>query len=309
MKRRHTTRRWAGLDAHRPSPWREPKRCIFCGSSDPLTREHLFSNWTRRFVPRTTKDYTSVRATSYHDRTDFVLVKRQGDIRDSQIKCVCERVCNNGWMRKLENAARDIMIPLIKGEEVRLTPADQRILAGWAAMKAMVGEFADSDSVTTHHMQRRRMMRMQLPPNNTWGIWIGRFVWKDWPVRWLSVPFLLLPDRIVAKRSHRRATYYNSHATTHVIGELFIQIIRTPMPNFIRRWSFPLPQGVALFRIWPPAPFSIRWPGGPLDDFAADTVAAALRDFMARVEADRLSLGNNSSLDRPSSGRWLRYRS
>jgi hypothetical protein len=70
--------RWIGLDAHRPYPWKEPTKCIFCGVSGSLApggslaQEHLFSNWTRRFVPRSMKNYESLRATSHRDRTDFV---------------------------------------------------------------------------------------------------------------------------------------------------------------------------------------------------------------------------------------------
>jgi hypothetical protein len=84
-------RRWAGLDAHRPRPWKPTSKCIFCGvdaaqtPEGALTREHVYSNWTRRFVPRTMKNYRSLRATAHLDRTDFVLVKRPGDVRDWQV--------------------------------------------------------------------------------------------------------------------------------------------------------------------------------------------------------------------------------
>lgn len=281
--------RWPGLDAHRPSSWKEPSRCIFCGSPGPLTKEHVYSNWTRRIVPRTMKKYDSLRATSYHDRSDFIFVDRPGDIRDWQVRCVCGLMCNNGWMRQLDNVARPIMIPLVKGEEVRVTPDDQRIISAWASMKAMVAEYAESEFVTTHHMQRQRMMKVQLPPAKGWSVWIGRYVKVGGPNYWSAIPFLVLPDRRVAKRRHRRATYYNSHATTQIVGELLIHVMRCPMHRLIRRWTFRLSSGMALFRIWPPSSYSIRWPGGTIDDGAAYYIANAVKGYMERLEADRLA--------------------
>jgi hypothetical protein len=173
-------RRWAGLDAHRPLPWKQTSKCIFCGvhaaqtPEGALTREHVYSNWTRRFVPRTMKNYRSLRATAHPDRTDFVLVKRPGDVRDWQVPCVCA-ACNNGWMRQqIDNRARPIMIPLIKGQQLRLSPDQQRIVATWAAMKAMVAEYGESEAVTTHHAQRKYLMKNRLPPKKGWSVWIAR---------------------------------------------------------------------------------------------------------------------------------------
>lgn len=288
MALRGARTRWAGLDAHRPGPWREPTRCIFCGvegSETPegkLTQEHVYSDWTRRFVPRTMKKYRSLRAIQRPDHSSFMHVKQPGDIRDWQVRCVCA-CCNNGWMRKLDNLARPIMIPLIQGKKIRLHAQEQTVLAAWAAMKAMVAEYGNSEIVTTHHAQRQRMKRIQLPPEGRWGIWIGRYIRERWPSHWVSQHFLILPKDNPALGLDRKATYYNSHATTQVVGQLFIHIIRTPMPDFIHRWRFHIPCGTVLFRIWPPTGYSIAWPGGTMDDRVADHVADAAREFFMRV--------------------------
>lgn len=115
-------------------PFQEAIRCIFCGSPD-LNWEHVYSCWTHKFLPpRAMKKYLLAHVDSHINRSDRTLIKRQGDIRDWQIKCVCEP-CNNGWMRRIENQARPIMRPLIdatallKGETIQLTPHDQKIIA------------------------------------------------------------------------------------------------------------------------------------------------------------------------------------
>ena len=157
------------MNANRsPSRW-PPKKCVFCGSCEPLTDEHIYARWTRRFIPRTMKKYQQLIAVSYLDHTDYVLNKRPGDVRDWFVKCVCEKHCNNGWMRRLENLARPILIKLINGEKFRLLPRHQSIIAAWSTMTARVAEYGYSEYVTTHHMQRKYLMKTQLAPKTGWA--------------------------------------------------------------------------------------------------------------------------------------------
>jgi hypothetical protein len=89
--------------------------------------------------------------------------------------------------------------------------------------------------------------------------------------------------------SDRRATFYNSQVSTQIIGQLFIQVIRSPHPRLATLWRFSLPRGRAIYRIWPPTSYGIRWPTGTIDDASSDRIVGALKDFMARIEADRLA--------------------
>jgi len=65
--------------------------------------------------------------------------------------------------QQIDNRARPIMIPLIKGQQLRLSPDQQQIVATWAAMKAMVAEYGESEFVTTHHTQQKYSMTNRLP--------------------------------------------------------------------------------------------------------------------------------------------------
>jgi hypothetical protein len=84
-----------------------------------------------------------------------------------------------------------------------------------------------------------------------------------------------------------RLTYDSSRASPftdpQVVGQLFVQIIRSPARDFIGRWRFSTPDKGSLFRIWPPAGFSIRWPGRTMTDRDADYVTTALRDYLMRI--------------------------
>jgi hypothetical protein len=267
-------------------PFQEATRCIFCGSPD-LNWEHVYSRWTHTFLPpRTTKNYVVSHVDSHLDRSDRVLVKRLGDIRHWKIKCVCEQVCNNGWMRRIENQVRPILLPLIegtallKGETARLTPHDQKIIATWAVLKAMVTEFDLQGWVTTHHTQRKFLKQNLIPPDG-WVVWIGPYLRVKWIPHFMSLPFLYLsPKQELRRGSNIRATHFNSHITTLVIGKVFIQVIRSPARGFVDRWRFSLPHKDSLFRIWPPTGVSIVWPGRFMTDLDADRAAGAMYDFI-----------------------------
>ncbi len=261
--------------------------CIFCGAPG-VTKEHIFPRWSHKYMSkRPSGRAQSYQGTQYPDRHDSQIVKLPGQVRDWQLKVVCGGThlqCNSGWMNEVEKLAKPLLVPLIKGDRARVWPRDQAIIATWAVLKAMVAEFDGADRrVTTHHTQRKRMMRHKIPPQRGWGVWIGSYDRVRWVPEWASRPFLLLPEKIAAKRPSREATYFNSNSTTQVIGKLFIHILRTPMPDVIERWRFPLPDRGALFRIWPPAQSSIIWPSRALTDCDADVAASAFAEFVLRV--------------------------
>ncbi len=53
--------------------------------------------------------------------------------------------CNNGWMSRLESAAKPILTPMILGEPVTLSTADQQVVAAWATKTALVLEYSHRD--------------------------------------------------------------------------------------------------------------------------------------------------------------------
>jgi hypothetical protein len=191
-------------------------------------------------------------------------------------------------MRRIENKARRVMIPLITGQETRLSPANQQVVAMWAALKAMVAEYDVQGHVTTHHTQRKRMMNSQSISDTTWTVWIGNYVRKQWAISYFAHPFNHLSDKQLARSPNKVTTdHFNSNMSTQVIGQLFIEVIRSPARRFINGWRFSTPDKGSLYRIWPPAGFSITWPGRTMSDRDADYVATALRDFLGRIVEKR----------------------
>ena len=223
-----------------------------------------------------------------HD--DLRVVKMAGALRDWQIKCVCggtNASCNNGWMRqRIEEPAQPILEKLIHGERFRMSPQDQQRVAAWAVLKATIGEYDDGDHVTTHHMQRKYLMRNHLPPKQNWAVWIGHFERKSWRPEWISGALFGVAKPGPKTDLNKTPTHFNGHTTTQVIGKLFIQVIRLPIPGFVERWRFAMPDGGQLIRIWPQSLYSINWPGPAMTDREADLTSSAI-DRAGRREARR----------------------
>lgn len=263
-------------------------KCIFCGSPN-LTREHVFSRWTHKFLsPRKTGKALSYVGTSYVDRVVGEAIKLPGQVRDWKVRCVCggtHLTCNGGWMRAIEDRARPLLIPLIRGDDTRLTPKAQIAIATWSVLKAIVGEY-DSKTIThVHHTQRRYLMTHSLPPARGWGVWIGHFERRHFGPEWVSRPFLLVPENVALSRKNDAATYFNSNASTQIVGKLFIHVVHSPMTNFIPRLNFHPPGRGNLFRIWPASQTSIRWPAQALDDRDAAFVTDAIADLLLSIKS------------------------
>jgi hypothetical protein len=143
--------------------WRS-SRCIFCGRS-PLTKEHVWSRWTHRYIPHNPSQQTgrALVAVEYRDRTEFRRMRMPPDPRQWQVRAVCAR-CNNEWMSHLENQIKPILMPLFAGQQCRLEPEKQVQIATWITLKTMICEFDRLGKIVSHHTQRKRMMAKHLPP-------------------------------------------------------------------------------------------------------------------------------------------------
>jgi hypothetical protein len=181
-------------------------KCIFCGSPD-LTKEHIFPRWSHKYMaPRKRGRVISQVGTIYHDRDERRLVKLPGQVRDWRVKCVCggtHLTCNGGWMRRIEDMAKPILVPLIQGKQRHLSASDQIIVATWAVLKAMISEYHPTSQVSTHWTQRRLIETKGVPPTNGWSVWIGNYKRKHWRPEWLSFPFFVLSNKVLNRRGKR----------------------------------------------------------------------------------------------------------
>lgn len=263
-------------------------KCIFCGSKR-LSREHVFSKWMHRYMPPRGNKAATVRiVVDRKDRTDSVDgLRLNGPLRDWQVMCVCgnyKGCCNNEWMRDIEDLARPIMGRMLRGERVRLSEADQKIVATWAILKVMIVHHR-----FVHHMQRKQMKAKPGPPRR-WSVWIATYGGKTEDGHWLVRPLGLDPPGS-RKRRNRTGAVPNSHATTQIIKNLLIHVVKLPMDDFGISWKWRDHAGAPLrgtvLRIWPPAGQSIIWPQKALTAQEAMIVADGVDVATRRIAVEQ----------------------
>jgi hypothetical protein len=115
--------------------------CLACGSSSSkLSREHVFAAWLL--------DYLNARNIS------IGLFRRKGDgsteigrkeiaLNSFTLKRICEP-CNNGWMSRLEERAKPLVISLMTGKKKidSLESQERELLARWAGKTAIIESHA-----------------------------------------------------------------------------------------------------------------------------------------------------------------------
>ena len=153
---------------------KSPGRCIFC-TGFHLTKEHLFADWLREIFPRSESDTHTM---GVAEGTPWRIIQRQGHSGSKKIRTVCKR-CNSGWISAVDDAAKYVATPLIRGEPSVITPDMQRVLAGWFAKIAAVADSRNRRRSVVTQPQRTWIMDRQEPPKE-WEIWIAPYGGSDY---------------------------------------------------------------------------------------------------------------------------------
>jgi hypothetical protein len=106
-------------------------------------------------------------------------------------RCVCVP-CNNGWMSRLEYAAKPLLEPMILGRSQELQPDECGVVAAWAVKTALLLQAADKASVipAEHYREVRDSGDRRLPPPDV-QVWLGHVESKGAQITHLHVPIWL----------------------------------------------------------------------------------------------------------------------
>jgi hypothetical protein len=119
------------------------KLCIFCGRransgehvwSDGLS-PHLAPLWAAVHGDRS---FTKMQGPSTDNRE--VVRWIGGPLFTLKMPCVCQNMCNGGWMSRLETRVQPLLISLIEGTCVQISADDARFLASWICLKTIITE-------------------------------------------------------------------------------------------------------------------------------------------------------------------------
>lgn len=249
---------------------KQPGVCAFCGESG-VTKQHVWPDWLKKIVPREGESHwqylTSINL-SYPGtaivQPDFQ--QKRGPTGAMKIRNVCMQ-CNGGWMSKIEQDSKPIVTTLINLQEAQVDLPKQKLIAAWATLLSVMGEYTDlrTQSIPAEH---RYFLKNSLQPPVGWRIWIGSYQGSQWKQRYRHHGFQCFsPTCTPAKPG------FNTQFSTFVIGGLLLHIASTALPN--ADFNFSDPSAMGLNQIWPPqAAFS--WPSFPiLSDGEANEVADA----------------------------------
>jgi hypothetical protein len=177
----------------------QPRGCLFCGASGPLTDEHVYGKWLRKL------GYTGegVREIVRGDGSTPII--QSGGPFSKRLKIVC-RPCNNEWMSGMETGAEPWLTAMFnaRASSVMLDEAAQLTLARWAFKTAAVISRIDyGDPFSLAH--RREFRQADQPPRHA-QVRIGA----------ASIPVLPMGEQLAESRFEpRTATITGAgHAAT-----------------------------------------------------------------------------------------------
>lgn len=252
-----------------------PKRCIFC-DAEGMTHEHVWPEWLEVYVPKTLSSHTSLTGMLFKDNSTQSSIKSwSGDPRSRRVPVVCAR-CNGGWMSQVQTAVKNRLIPLLDGKVAFLRPYDQKILAAWATMCVMTGEYYSPEQAAIPFADREYLrLYRESPPG--WRIWIGRYVRGKWQGYWVHHSLPILAEEDIPQGDPNYVPPPNTQMTTFVVGQLYIHAFSSATTDITHRWQFAGVHGIAktvLAQIWPLQESFIAWPTEDIWDITADRLAS-----------------------------------
>jgi hypothetical protein len=245
--------------------------CRFCGSADTITVS-AWPEWATRLIAVQMAARYSLRAVE--NVKAQILEALPEDLREDfiasrKLQVACKR-CLHGWMSRLDAQVRPLLVPLVTGKELNLTPAAQRSLAAWIAKTIMIAEFASGDGVITPRVERETL-RVTMEPPKSWNIWVARSSGRNWVARYVRHTAGL------GATDTKKGIQKDTQSITLGMGRIIVHVMASNVPGM----KFELPSKADSFHFLWPARKAISWPPrGALDhDEAEDFSLAFNRDF------------------------------
>src|SRR3954451_1754272 len=116
------------------------RHCLFCGSTERLTREHVWPDWLADTLPPGDWWTAVRRGETLRAAIDAEPIRgpnHNGGRARLTLRKVCTR-CNEGWMSKLEHLAKPLVVGLLREPVLDTTPRSTATLDRWATKTAMV---------------------------------------------------------------------------------------------------------------------------------------------------------------------------
>lgn len=248
------------------------KICAFCGSSDSkITNEHVWPLWARELLGGGPSSVTGYRSKEEHFGSVQFCVKATDT--GLKVNAVCRVRCNSGWMAKLEDAARVVLAPIIRGDAfVTFNAEGRRLVALWGLKTAMVLELTSKDSLYFDQQDREALRALYEPPD--WlMVWVGRYSGAN-----MTSGFGVKLDYSASVGQERVG--FSALCSTITIGQLCVQVLSLRPPKSFVGATFKFNEGwgTRLHCIWPNTS-DVFWP--PADIIDGQSFTELLKRFVA----------------------------
>src|SRR5260370_7193543 len=79
-----------------------------------------------------------------------------------QARNVCKN-CNEGWMARLEDAAKLLLVGFIEGKQKTLAPFDQLVIGLWTVKTCLMYDAAQEQRLISPELETRRLFTFRHP--------------------------------------------------------------------------------------------------------------------------------------------------
>jgi hypothetical protein len=258
-----------------PNP---PRKCMFCGKGG-ISKEHIWARWMTQYLPKDAPNFSMLDVVVHKTHETKKARRENRSAYSGTIKLVC-KPCNNGWMSRLQNDAKPILLPLMRGERRALNRREQVTLAAWIAMFIMVAEFQTPSKVTIPQAVRERFKDTLQPPD-LWAIWLGIYTRQKWHGIVVHSSIAVTDHDGSHTLNPDGSARPNTHAVTVVIGKLYIHAMGSVFPEFARKQRLDKAR-FPMARLWPRGIRPFKWAAIDLSDRQASGIATALIDYYRR---------------------------
>jgi len=182
--------------------------------------------------------------------------KLVGSAASLKLPVVCPN-CNKKWMGNIELNASAILRPALAGQGITISPAQQRIVARWAALKAMLYDLRrPNDHPVVLDADLKAFYAVRNPPPQ-FQLRLGQYKGQ------LKHSGFHLRATTFATQTFGELPAGEPHAEllTVIFGELIVHSVLVGLrgrdvPGLYQRGELDL----AMVRVWPPSVGDITWP-------------------------------------------------
>lgn len=252
-----------------------------------MSKEHVIPAWLEKHVSR--NEGTNTLGYKLYGFGSKVIeedrLERPGDGHTVKVRRVCES-CNNGWMSKLQERTKPLILDMLSGAPLVLHKRFQTQLAAWSAMTFMAGDFRRAVSAAISQEDRSYLMNAGRAPTN-WRIWVGRYEREQAALLFAHNALRLSTPRHQASSAmDDEIPPPNSQASTVIIGNIFLTCISSSARDLHHYWNFNPRNAVFLRQIWPVETARIPWPPEQtMTDEDAVRIANTFFDGMMKYDA------------------------